>query len=919
MRNGQKIHLNQFSYAMIGSRSIIEENSVLDNLLRTKLYPPHKKTPIVHRQRLIDQLIKGLLGPLTLVSSTAGSGKTTLICEWRAGYGEGTPVAWLSIDAGDNDPSRFFQYLIASLDSIKPGLMGEFSPVFQSIEPSQFETLLTLMINSLDGVPQDFILVLDDYHMIENETIHNALTFLVDHLPAQMHLVILTRIDPPFPLARLRSRGQLIEIRTQDLRFTLKETATFLNQIMGLNISDHNLSLLETRTEGWVTGLQMAALSMQGRQDLGDFIAAFTGSHRFVIDYLTDEILNRQPEPVRSFLLRTSILDRFHAPLCQAVTDCEDAQAMLAGLEDANLFLVPLDDERHWYRYHHLFADLLRASLRQQDPQLPDDLRQRAACWCGDNNLLEDAIEYSLAAGDFAFAAVQIEKVIRSMLVFDNRDTLRNWIDRLPPELVDNHPWLGTARALALTAAGQLDPARRLLSHARRKLAKSELATAEQTLLEGLIAGIDAWMAEKENDLDATLTLAKQAMEKLPINSPIYLFAAILAGDVFFLRGDLIQAEQARQQVLQAARQSGRLTYQVLMLLGLGHIYFLYGQLEQASGFYLSVTRLVLESHIYSHYLASAKVALAGVSLIRNQLDDAAMLAKEARDIYLSSPVGNTRSTPSLMMLARVHLAKGELGQAQELLSQAEAAMQSVQQYPNVLAEWNDFRVRLWLAQGDLERCQHWVETIQGEMTDLTGYCGQLNAGAMVRILLAQACSGQSSSLEKALVLVQELAAASEAQGQNNRLIETLILQARSLLADNKPDQANQAFQKAIKLASPENILRPFVDERKTIQELLLFLKNKHTIQNPFIDELLNALSPAPQSKSTSPGLVEPLTEREKDVLRLMAAGLSNPEIGQELYLSLNTIKTHVRGIYGKLGVNNRTQAANLARELDLV
>jgi len=883
-------------------------------LLQTKLHIPAAREKRVARPRLLARLEQGLSRKLILVSTPAGFGKTCLLAGWLRDLPSSVRVGWLSLDERDNDPETFMQYLAAALD------LDEVTRMLGDVNssPAQVTPFLTEILNRLTADGNETLLVLDDFHFISNPAIHEAIAFLLEHAPAHFHLVLLTRVDPPLPLARLRSRDQMVELRAEDLRFSLPEATDFLNQVMGLDIPDDGITNLEQRTEGWIAGLQMAALSIQGREDVDGFINAFTGSHRFILDYLTEEVLNRQPEAVRAFLLQTSILDRFHAPLCQAISEYEDAQAMLNCLEDANLFLVPLDDERRWYRYHHLFADLLQAALRQQDPHLPDDLRRRAAHWCGENDLLEDAIEYALAARDYTFAADQIEKVVRAMLIFDNRDTLRNWIDRLPPELVEEHPWLGAARALTLTASGQLDPARQLLSRAREKLAGGRLPTKERAQLEGLIAGLDAWIAEKENNLDATLALAKQAMEKLPVNSPIFLFAAILAGDVLFLRGDLVQAEQARQQVLQAARQSGRLTYQILMLLGLGHISYWRGQLERASDFYLSVAGLVRESHIYSHYLASAKFAQAGVFLSRDQLDDTAALAQEAQDILLSSSVGHSRITPALMMIARVHLAKGELGQAQALLAQAEATMQGIQQYPNVMAEWDDFRVRLWLAQGDLEHCQRWAESIRGDLTDLTGYCSQLQALAVTRILLAQARSSQAPSLNEALTLLEDLSAVTESQGQHRRLIEVLVLQAVGLLVEHKLDQAGQSIQKALGLAAPEKILRPFLDEKESLQKILPSLKNKLTEQDPFMDDLFAALSLIPQPRNAIPGLVEPLTERERDVLRLMAAGLSNPEIGQELYLSLNTIKTHIRGIYGKLGVNNRTQAANRARELGL-
>src|SRR5579859_2424505 len=502
-------------------------------ILATKLYIPPPRPQLVPRPRLIERLNHGLQAgsKLTLIAAPAGFGKTTLVSEWVAHSQR--PVAWLSLDEGDNDPSGFLAYLVAALRTIDASLGAEALSQLHAErrQPPPAELILTSLINELAAAPQAVVLVLDDYHLIESQPIHAALTFLLDHLPRQLHLVMTSRADPALPLARLRARGELTDLRAGDLRFTPDEAAAFLNQVMGLSLSAENVAALETRTEGWIAGLQMAALSMQGREDIGHFVQAFTGSHRYIIDYLVEEVLQRQPESVRSFLLQTSILDRLSGPLCEAVTGQADGSGRLQGLERANLFVVPLDDQRQWYRYHHLFADVLRVRLREVEPSQVPALHRRASEWYARNELPLEAIQHALAAEDFERAASLVELAWPAVARSWQDATLQSWLKALPDNLVRRRPVLSVYFAGAALIGGDLEAVESRLGDAERWLDTSadstlgvlEAAAAERVVaneeefrkLPSQIAIYRAALAQARGDVAGTARHAQRALDHL--------------------------------------------------------------------------------------------------------------------------------------------------------------------------------------------------------------------------------------------------------------------------------------------------------------------------------------------------------------------------------------------------------------------
>src|SRR3989440_5071574 len=531
-------------------------NCMSTSILATKLYIPRLRPNVVLRPRLLERLNEDLHRKLTLIAAPAGFGKTTLVSAWVEGIERPRArTAWLSLDEGDNDPARFLAYLVAALQTIAANIGEGVLGVLQSPQPPPPEAMLTALLNEITTLPDHFVLVLDDYHVIDAKPVDMALTYLVEHLPPQMHLVIATREDPQLPLARLRAQGQLTEVRAADLRFTVSEAAEFLNQVMGLNLAAQDIAALEDRTEGWIVGLQLAALSMQGHQDVPGFIRAFAGDHRYIVDYLVEEVLQRQPEAVRSFLLQTAILDRLNGPLCDAVTGQEEGNARLEALERGNFFVVPLDDKRHWYRYHHLFAEVLSAHLMAEQPDQVSTLHRRASEWYEHHGSAADAISHALAAQDFARTADLVELALPAMRRSRQEAMVLGWLKALPDELVHYRPVLSVDYAGALLSSGQLEGVEARLRDAERWLDttadKTELALApaaemvvvdeaEFRRLPGSIAVYRAGQALARGEVANTMKYARQALDLGPEDDHLGRgSAAALLGLAYWTGGDL--------------------------------------------------------------------------------------------------------------------------------------------------------------------------------------------------------------------------------------------------------------------------------------------------------------------------------------------------------------------------------------------
>jgi LuxR family maltose regulon positive regulatory protein len=846
---------------------------------------------------------------MTLISAPAGYGKTTLLsywaqhCQWA--------VAWLSLDEDDSDPARFLAYLVAALRQVGVVKEETVSASQVPLQPYSAQTVLANLINAIETAGRAFVLVLDDYHLIQASPVHDALTYLLDHQPSQVHLVIASRADPPLPLARLRARGQLAELRQSDLRFTLDETTAFLNQLMGLGLPAGDVTALASRTEGWIAGLQLAATSLHARGDAHWFIQDFKGSNRYILDYLIEEVLQRQPQNVQAFLLQTSILDRLTGPLCNAVTKQAEGQAMLERLEHANLFIVPLDDERTWYRYHRLFADLLQKRLGETHPRLLPILHRRASAWHEQNGLMAGAIDHALAAEDFERAAGLIERIAEATLMRSESATLVKWISALPEAHVRARPALCVYHAWVLLLGG------------------SSLGAVEARLryVEGpptlLTLPLQALVANYRGEVARAIQFSRSALEQLPANEVFQRgMAALNLAAAYHTQGDLA----ASQRVLQEAALGGHATGNVMMAVAAlcyrAELCRREGKLRQARSLYQQALDSATDGR-------GNRVPIAGRALIGlgelarewNELEAATRYVFEG--IELAGRWAQAGTLEAYLILARIR-------QAQEDWVGVHEALQAMRQ---VAIEFEatevDDRVvdmaEAWMqiAQGDLGGPRHWAERYGlGRNVDplilengddiLVRRLRKYEYPIAARLWMAEGCPAE------ALALLEAALPVAEKMNRVGLVIEYEILIALAVQTLGQSEKALQALERALALAEPEGFVRIFVDEGEPMAHLL-YEAAAGRIRPEYAGRLLAAFPTAAPPESKRAEMVEPLSERELEVLRLIAEGLSNEEIAQRLVLSLPTVKWHTGNIYGKLGVKNRTQAVATARTLGIL
>jgi LuxR family maltose regulon positive regulatory protein len=914
-------------------------------LLKTKLYIPPLRPGMVSRPRLIAKLEDGLRpgNKLILLSAPAGFGKTTLLSEWATRCEPRMPVGWISLDAGDNDPVRFWSYLISALETIHKGVGVDVQIALRSRQPPPIEELLTGLINQVVGISIPLALVLDDYHVVDAQPIHSALGFLLDHLPSQMHLIIATRADPPLHLSRLRARSQMVELRTDDLRLTVDEATAFLNDAMDLQLSAEDVAALEARTEGWIAGLQMAALSLQGqsREQAHSFVRAFTGSHRYVLDYLTDEVLLRQPADRQRFLLQTSILDRLSASLCDAV--CEQAggsaeltaggQEMLAQLDAANLFVVPLDDSRRWYRYHHLFAELLRRRLGQTQGDLVPELHRRASAWYERHRLIAKAVQHALASGDMERAGRLVGGNTLSMMEYGELRAIERWIDALPEEMMRAQPWLSIAHAWLLAFTGQLDAAETALASAADGLVGPSQAggpSPESRWLGGHIACIRAYVVGLEGDPLQAAELAREALSLLPSEDLLTRGWVTMALGIYLYRaGDLGGADQALAKAVAISRATGDSHVAVLALCNLAVAHRDRGKLARAANTFRDALQLAREyadrAGQQLPVSAYAHTYLAAVLCEWN--DPQAALDHVYQGIELCERWGEPQLlVGSYMQLAGILVSVGDTDGALDAAHKAKAAARMLS--PGYAARVDPVEALAQLRRGNVEAAIQWADTPDVGLSGRDGpYEYWARCGIRARVRMAQ---GRTDEALEELAGVLQAAEAAESQ---LHVIASLRLQALALQARGELDRALAALERALALAEPEGYVRRFIGEGAPMGDLLREAAARG-IAAGYVEKLLSALDQEAKAHANgtqqrddspmvldrpSPVLVEPLSARELQVLRLLAAGLSNLEIAEELYLSVNTIKTHTRNIYGKLGVRSRLQAANRAEELQLL
>lgn len=906
-------------------------------LLTTKLYIPLPRPTLVPRPRLIEKLNAGLRAAckLTLISAPAGFGKTTLLSEWisnlkSCGLAQDRsqiPVfklCWLALDEGDNDLTRFLAYLVAALETVEPGLEAGAPGAFQAPRAATLESDLTSLINQLAAVTAPCVLILDDYHVIETQAIHQAVTFLLDHLPPQMHLTIATRADPPLPLSRLRARSQLVDLRADQLRFTPEEIAVFLNKVMGLKLSAENIAALEARTEGWIAGLQLAALSMQGRQDIHGFVSAFTGSQYYIMDYLTEEVLKLQPERVRSFLLQTSILDRMCGPLCNAVMQedragTSDGQAMLETLEQMNLFLIELDDERRWYRYHHLFADVLNRRLEQLFPDRLQELHLRASQWYEQNEFIFEAAHHALMAGNQRHAAQLVEQNGCALIMRGEVVTLLKWIQTVE-SYSQTRPWLAIQKAWALSLTGHLDRVEPTLQPAEKMIASLE-PTTEVRIMLGTIAAARSHSANLQGEARLAADFARQALGYLPDTDPfpqsLRSVATATLGDASWITGNVEEAKLAYTEAVRIGQAAGNLHMIIIANSNLAHSLMEQGRLHQAARIYSETLQMATRPDGQRSPLADRVYAgLSRVSYEWNHLEAAAQYTHPC--IELCRQWGNDDLLAvGYVMLARLEHVQGNLEKAQEAMRAAEQLASECRLSSRRSIWVKSALARLWIAQGNLDRVAHLVQ--EGGLTkDVINreteilYSREPEYLTLLRLLLAQ------GDHDAALALSERLLKPAEVTNRMGRVIEILVLQALTFQAKKDMAQALTVLEKALSLAQPEGYVRAFLDEGEAMAKLLYQVKS-HRRGAGYAAELLSAMGKASGiAEPPSQLLIEPLSQRELEVLKLIQAGYSNQAIAAKLVISITTVKRHISNIYAKLGVESRTQAVSLGRELEL-
>jgi LuxR family maltose regulon positive regulatory protein len=911
--------------------------------LKTKLIIPPIRQELVSRPRLIERLNAGLRHKLTLVSAPAGFGKTTLLSKWASDVqlpttadesgvsGDRIPVAWVSLDRDDNDPTRFWTYFVAALQTVYAGVGKTALAALQSRQPPPIEVPLTGLINEITTVPGPFALVLDDYHAITAQPIHDALTFLLDNLPPHMHLVLSSRADPPWPLARMRARREVTELRANDLRFTPTEVAAFLNDVKGLGLSARDIDTLDTRTEGWIAGLQLAALSMQGRGDVAAFIEAFSGSHSFILDYLMEEVLGRQPPAVQDFLLQTSILERMTGPLCDAITGQDGGQATLARLDQANLFLVSLDDERRWYRYHHLFADLLRSRLQQTRPDRVPVLHRRASEWYESAGLIEEAVAHALAGEDATWAASLVQRHAMQMIVRSQIVTLSWWIEALPDDLVRARPWLGVYRAWTQYWIGQREQAEESLQHAEQALQQMASvlpegdqrrqlpvpAETERRHIVGHIAVIRAYNALVNEEIPRIVEMAQKALELLPEGEYMRCMAALILGGAHWGRGDVVAAQRAFAEASAAARKCGYRFLAVSAACYAGIQQAKQARLHEASATYHQATELAAGHRgPESPPTGFPTVRLGDLSREWNDLETASRELIKGVDLCAQWGQADILAD-GYIALARLQLAQRDVDAAANTLRKADALARKTKVDPWVLCWLDDCRLRLWLSTGDLAAAVRWAEASGLRADGELSYLHDLNHVNLARVLVAQGVRQPSGPyLDQALGLLTRLLEAAETAGWLNEAIKILILQALAFQAREDEEQALAALARALSLAGPGGYVRVFVDEGTPIGGLLRQAVARG-ITVDYAGRLLAALEG--EVKAQPPALVEPLTEREMEVLRLLTTHLSSTQIAEELVVSVNTVRSHIKRIYGKLDVHSREDAVRRVRELGLL
>ncbi len=881
-------------------------------LLQTKLYIPATRSELVARPRLLTCLNEGVCQPIRmiLVAAPAGFGKTTLVSSWVHQLGaerDDLPhVAWVSLDKDDSAPLQFLNYVIAALRTAQPKVGKLTLAAAQSSSPPPLDVLVINLINELASLSQSIVLVLDDYHTINNADVHQMVNFLIENLPPTLHLVISTREDPPLGLSRLRVRQQLVEIRATDLRFTEREAATFLNELMHLDLVEGDIAALESRTEGWIAGLQLAALFLQNTADKSEFVQAFAGSHRFLTDYLVDEVLSKQTPIVRQFLRRTSILGRFCAEVCDVLVESNDSRQILRQLEQANLFLIPLDDARRWFRYHHLFAEFLRLRLYESEPDAVPELYRRAIDWFARSDLDREALQYALKAQEYERAADLIERLAPEILERDDHMLVVRWAEALPPALVKQRAYLCVYLGWAWVVAAQIETAESWLVAAASLC--DQMGQDHAGVIRAHVDAHRAYIAFMQGDYMRAIDRAQSALDGLP-DADIALRARTITclGNAYNYAGRLDEATEVFYQAIDIAKEIGSLSLAMFSYGSLGEVFRDRGWLTDAFDVYHQLLEFseTLTGEPDSPWTGYAQFEIGAIWREWNDLDRAIGYLKNGVDLCRTWRQGEALAI-GLMELAETHRLRGEYAEAEAAIDEARQLAAAISPWASRLVD--SFAIRVALSRGDLVAVERWVEQ-SGLEDGGMGYERFPEYLPLIRFYIA------TGKFEQALTVTERLLERDRALGRLGRVLDVLVLRFVALDAAGHADQALDVLDEAVTIAAPHKHVRSFVEHMVVLEPYLQKMP-----ASPHRDCLLAIASDDVASDPVSvPESPEALNEREIQVLRLMSAGLSNREIGNELFLSVNTIRWYASQIYSKLNVKRRGEAVARAREMGVL
>lgn len=905
-----------------------KQNNWVSQRLMTKLYLPPARQTLVERLHLVEQLNEGLKGRLTVISAPAGFGKTSLVTAWREQ--SELPLAWYSLDEEDNDPTCFADYLIGALQTIDERLGQESAGLLQMSPSPPLKIFLTSLINEISEHEIELVLAFDDYHLIHESEIHEALSFFIERLPPHVHALITTRSDPPFPLSRLRARNELKELRATDLRFGETEAAAFLNDVMKLELTANDIHALETRTEGWITGLQLSALSLQGKENKSGFVKEFAGDDRFILDYLLEEVLHLQPEQVQDFLLRTSVLNRLNGSLCNALTLSDNGHETLEYLNRSNLFLIPLDNKNNWFRYHHLFADLLRFKLKQKQADEFAELQSKASIWCQENGLLEEAINYALAAKDWERALKLVEPIAFKLIAVAKFERVQHWAESIPKDFLRKSPMVCYWYVPTLLYKEEFDKAEEYLQII------GESASEEMRL--GLLSALWAsrcYIMLARGELEKSLEFSQKAFDLLKPDDVVQQ-AAVVHTKVAcsFLKGNMKESEQFSLEALPIYRKAEHFVFEVWVMTYLGFVYGKQGRLREGVEALQTTIRYAKEyvptrpdPRIYPHsFLCDIYRELNDIENAKIHLDEALTLIQQTgRESYILLVPDNLKSLA--LMLEMV----GESKKAQELI---ESGLNRMKKHHNEIfaRQLKALSVLIDLKRGEFSTGNSWAESSGLNSDDEPTYQNELELLTFARLLMA------TDKADQALPLLSRLQHLAESHSRQRNAVEVMILQALAHHTGGNEAKAIETLEQVLILTEPESYIRSYIDEGEPVSKLLLqLLKQKGRQWETEKPELLRYViklndafgisTPAPKTQKTQTEnenlpwwyVNDPLSERELEVMQLVSQGLSNQEIANKIFISAGTVKRHISNIYQKLDVHSRVQAIELSRKFGLI